>query len=140
MAFALEAPADGACVVYVERVPHKKGFDLIVDDGHTSQNDGSTESIPTSISIDGGQRLLMKVSWTPIDQDGVCEVIHLKLPKGRLCITVRGKARNVKLSKTWCDGKVYIARIGRDSVLLHFCGSDQHTALFSACSVKECWQ
>jgi hypothetical protein len=129
MAFALEAPADGSCVVDVERVPHKKGFDLIVDDGSMSEKDGSTESKPTSLSIDAGQRLLMKVSWTPIDQVGVREVIHLKLPRGRLCITVSGKARNVKPSKTLCDGKVGISRIGCDSVLLDSCGSDQYTAL-----------
>jgi hypothetical protein len=39
LAFALEAPADGACVVEVERVPFKKGFDLIVDDESTSPKD-----------------------------------------------------------------------------------------------------
>jgi hypothetical protein len=129
MAFALEAPADDSCVVDVERVPHKKGFDLIVDDGSAFKKDGSTESKSTSLSMHGGQRLLMKVSWTPIEQGGVSEVIHLKLPRGRLCVTVRGKARNVKPSKTWCDGKVCITGIGCDSALFHFCGSDQYTAL-----------
>jgi hypothetical protein len=63
LAFALEAPANSACMVDIERVPFKKGFDLIVDDGSTSPKDGSAESKATSVRIDGGQRLLMKVSW-----------------------------------------------------------------------------
>lgn len=121
-AFALVAPANGACVVDIERVPFKKGFDLIVDDG-------STELKPTTVSIDAGKRLLMKVLWTPVEQGGVLEVIHLKLPRGRLCITVRGKARSTKLFKASHHRKVRVTLIGRDFLLSRCCGS-QRTTVF----------
>ena len=107
--FAIDVPDGDDCVAQVERVPFKKGFDLIVDEGCTVEtNNASSEQKPTTIRFTSGERVLLTVSWTPLEAGGVREVIYLKLPRGRLCVTVHGKARNANAAK---DGKVRKVRL-----------------------------
>ena len=109
LTFMLEAPAGYACQVDVERVPFKKGFDLVVDDGSASNvttHPPSSEPKPTTLHFNGGEQVPINVLWTPVEAGGVREVILLKLPRGRMCITVRGKARIAKQAKVGGDRKV----------------------------------
>ena len=104
LSFAIDVPDGDDCVAQVERVPFKKGFDLIVDEGCIVETDITpSEQKPTAIRFTSGERVLLTVSWTPLEAGGVREVIYLKLPRGRLSVLVHGKARNAKAPK---DGKV----------------------------------
>ena len=99
LSFAIEAPAGEGCIAEVERVPFKKGFDLIIDKGSIVDPEALNKLKPTSIRLNCGERVLMRVSWTPTKPGGVREVIYLKLPRGRLCVIVHGKARSAKQVK-----------------------------------------
>ena len=149
MSFLLEAPqndsekslsssSSGYYSVEFERVPFKKGFNLIVEEdtssspssgdatsagarsggpddsagsrlvtGSNSADDdsttaGSDRTSPTVLCIKNGDRKRLRLTWTPTEAGGVREVVHLKLPRGRIRITAHGKARaidNVKKSK-----------------------------------------
>lgn len=139
MSFLLEAPQSSSsgstpyCSVEFERVPFKKGFNLIVEDeaspsssggaisdgndgvddagsrvvfGNNSADDNSTSagsdrSSPTVLCVKNGDCKRLRLTWTPTDAGGMREVVHLKLPRGRIRITAHGKARasNVKKGK-----------------------------------------
>lgn len=110
LSFVVEAPAESSCVVEVERVPFKKGFDLVIDEGATvveTNASASSKVRPTAIRLSAREQVLIKVSWTPVESGGVREVIYLKLPRGRLCVVVHGKARGTKPAK----GGVVVRRV-----------------------------
>ena len=142
MSFLLEAPqndaekssSSGYYSVEFERVPFKKGFNLIVEEddtlpsssgntisagartngnddagsrlviGNNSTDDdnaaaGSDRTSPTVLCIKNGDRKRLRLTWTPIGAGGVREVVHLKLPRGRIRITAHGKARAIDIVK-----------------------------------------
>lgn len=128
LSFAIEVPVGDDCVAEVERVPFKKGFDLIVDQGSTGAAQVSSEPKPTTIRLVGGERVLLKVSWTPVETGGVREVIYLKLPRGRLCVIVHGKARTPKSAKA---GKV--RKVSLESKYVVSCIADCRPAKHTSC-------
>ena len=158
MSFLLEAPqndseksssSSGYYSVEFERVPFKKGFNLIVEEdtssspssgdatsagarsggaddsacsrlltGSNSAVDesttaGSDRTRPTVLCIKNGDRKRLRLTWTPTEAGGVREVVHLKLPRGRIRITAHGKARaidNVKKSKKRATNNKTVSR------------------------------
>lgn len=146
MSFLLEAPqndsekslsssSSGYYSVEFERVPFKKGFNLIVEEdtssspssgdatsagarsggaddsagsrlltGSNSADDDTTtaggdRTSPTVLCIKNGDRKRLRLTWTPTEAGGVREVVHLKLPRGRIRITAHGKARAIDIVK-----------------------------------------
>lgn len=147
MSFLVEAPqndpeksSSSSCPGYYsvefERVPFKKGFNLIVEEdtssspsssgaisagarggggandsagsrlvtGSNSADDdsttaGSDRTSPTVLCIKNGDRKRLRLTWTPTEAGGVREVVHLKLPRGRIRITAHGKARAIDIVK-----------------------------------------
>ena len=139
LSFLIEAPSSqcrsnslGYYGVEFERIPFKKGFDLVVETekapevacgvstnasgNHTDEGEehvtsfrktafgvgngeASEKSNPTILNVRNGERKKLTLSWTPTEAGGVSEAVHLKLPRGRIRITARGKARNVKFGK-----------------------------------------
>jgi len=86
--------------VEVERMPTKKGISLyLYEEGLSSANISLAESI-TAIDVKRGDSQCCVVSWTPVEAGGVRETIHLKMPRGRLQITVHGYARYLRPKKS----------------------------------------
>ena len=75
LSFKLQARESDA-LVEVCKVPSKKGFSLDFE----------------STQVNKGETKVYNVTWTPLSDGGVREVVHLKLPGGRLQITVHGTA------------------------------------------------
>ncbi|GMI44842.1 hypothetical protein TrCOL_g13093, partial [Triparma columacea] len=76
MPFKLKA-ADSTTEVHVSKVPKKKGFEVDFE----------------KVTVEKGTERICNVTWTPLYDGGVREVILLKLPgMGRLQITVHGSA------------------------------------------------
>ncbi len=89
----------------IERIPFTKGFNLVVSDPSSALLKGLTSSckqnkrlggpvVPNILTIKGGERTMLWVTWTPLEPGGIREFILLKLPKGpgRLRVTVLGEA------------------------------------------------
>lgn len=117
--FDLHVPEDGKLDefrVQVERVPTRKGFTLgivcgdkdreeengNVIDGSTGLNSsmnlsdvdtGADESSSTHFTVKRGETKRLFLTWTPLEPGGVCEVVYLKLKRGRVRVTARGHAR-----------------------------------------------
>ena len=117
--FDLHVPEDGKLDefrVQVERVPTRKGFTLgivcgdkdreeengNVIDGSTGLNSsmnlsdvdtGADESSSTHFTVKRGETKRLFLTWTPLGPGGVCEVVYLKLKRGRVRVTARGHAR-----------------------------------------------
>lgn len=93
--------------VQVERVPIKKGFSLgLVCDEESDKHDGGTStsartntskhtSSSTYFMIKKGETKRLFLTWTPVEPGGVCEVLYLKLKRGRVRVTARGHARGI---------------------------------------------
>ena len=79
--------------VQVEKVPVKKGFSLgLVCDNDRVQTDADELSL-TSFFVKRGEMKRLFLTWTPTAPGGVCEVVYLKLHRGRVRVTARGHAK-----------------------------------------------
>lgn len=102
--------------VEVERIPAKKGISLyLYDEGMSVANLSMSEPI-SSIDIKKGVSKRCIVSWTPVEAGGIRENIHLKLPRGRLIITVNGRARDLSPNKSGSKKKTRDSSNGRIKV------------------------
>jgi abnormal spindle-like microcephaly-associated protein len=97
--------------VEVERIPTKKGISLhFYEEGMCADKLSISASIST-IDIKQGDSKRCVVCWTPVEAGGIRETIHLKLPRGRLIITVHGRARDIRPRKG--DAKKTAQYIGK---------------------------
>lgn len=99
--FDLTLPSDAkykSINLKIEKVPIKKGFSLglvsIEEENHSSR---------TGFVLQRGETKRMFLTWTPVEQGGVCEVVYLKLPRGRVRVTARGNARSMKTLQNQCS-------------------------------------
>eukprot|EP00978_Attheya_sp_CCMP212_P020095 scaffold57136_cov47-Attheya_sp.AAC.5 len=129
--FILSAPTASDPSFYysveIEKVPFKKGFDIVVDEPDTALSNtdlvartelpadvdsrpakesytsavkvtkqiAGSQPKPTVLLIKNGESKRLQLLWTPTEAGGVREVVHLKLPRGRLRIVAHGKAREI---------------------------------------------
>ena len=82
--------------VQVEKVPFKKGFTLgLVCKNEHVKADGDEDKdrkSSTLFYVKRGEKKRLFLTWTPTAPGGVCEVVYLKLPRGRVRVTARGNA------------------------------------------------
>lgn len=82
--------------IEVERVPTKKGISFhLYEEGMCADNLSMAASISTIVVKQGDSKRCV-VCWTPVSAGGIRETINLKLPRGRLIITVHGRARELR--------------------------------------------
>jgi len=89
-------PTDNCYHVEVEKVPTKKGFLIQSYENHEGCNNKNETRLSSGgkfvIRVAKGCMVRCCISWTPTESGGVREIIHLKLPRGRMRITVQGSA------------------------------------------------
>lgn len=87
--------------VVIERVPVRKGFSVCeVGEECDHADDGTCNGESQTVQVGLGESKKMKVVWTPTQSGAVREVILLKLPRGRLQITVQGSARVISATSS----------------------------------------
>lgn len=135
--FNLHVPEDSTLDVFgvqVERVPSRKGFTLglacdqndtprdidendgnnEVDNGHDGDGDGM---MSTFFTVKRGEKKRLFLTWTPVAPGGVCEVVYLKLKRGRVRVTARGHARGKETKELKKATKVRVLIVCFASIL-----------------------
>lgn len=119
-------------ILEIERVPVKKGFELLTKDPDLDKESTAPSLLPkcldvveaqqSTLTIKPGEKTLVWLRWTPVEAGGVRETITLRLPKGlgRLRITILGHAESAEARNEVSTGPCGVTRCPSVSDISNF--------------------